>query len=886
MKRPRVPEPFRGSLVGRDADLASIEALVRSGARLVTLLGPGGVGKTRLLHRALQALAPRFERAAFCDLSSARSAGDVVTGVANAVSGVALGAAASDEEGAARVGRALARRGAFLLGADNLEQIEDATLPLFTQWLGSAPRLVILATSRVRLGAPGEVVHPVAPLPPSFALELFIGRANAARGTSSFTEEETVVAEKIVRILEGMPLALEMAATRLRVLAPQELLERLSRPLAVLASGTRGDPDRHASLSRVLDGSWDLLDAEAKKALAALGVFVGGFTLDAAEAVLDPKADAVTLLQRFVDSSLVRVVAARSARTRYVPYEVVREYALERLTASTRLAATQLRHATWMADWAESRDVSDAVRAQNALLDEEANLIAAAAFTRGRDEHRTLHLRLLCALEPVRLLRGQLDEWARDLERALATDLDATDPMLVARATLSYARALHERLVDPARARAAYERAVAAARRTSDPTAIAHAIAGKGRLLAGLGEWLEACVLFAEARAFPGAADWVRKRAAAYHEFYGTESGASTDVVKAAADYVEVCRSRGDSRELVFWLVQLGRVESELVRQRAPAEAHLEEALALARSLGDVGGEGYALFGIGAHQMAYGIFDAAEATLTTASTLLRDAGTRRYEGWSIGFLGTTRALAGDLPGALAALDEALVVLEGVADTPRQAHLLAYRGAIKARLGDEAAARADFDRAAALVPERSLYHAWTLDLARAQLDVRADPARAEELLAKAGWPKGGTDEARSWPWGIDFYEPRIAALLLESAIESARAAARGLAVARDGTSFVLPNGANVVVPGRGKLAQIVLVLARARSESPGTPVPAGPLIEAAWPKERIKADAAQNRLHVALDQLRKIGLRGILVRGGGGFRLDPDVPFAWLSDEGN
>src|SRR5687767_12153347 len=163
--------PYRGTLVGRDEDVASIEKLVGEGARLVTLLGPGGVGKTRLCHRTLEVLAPRFDRAVFCDLSSARTSADVVAGVAGTISGVALGAAASDADAAKRVGRALARRGSILLAADNLEQLEDATLPLFSQWLGEANGLVILATSRVRLGVAGEVVHRVAPLPSSFAME-------------------------------------------------------------------------------------------------------------------------------------------------------------------------------------------------------------------------------------------------------------------------------------------------------------------------------------------------------------------------------------------------------------------------------------------------------------------------------------------------------------------------------------------------------------------------------------------------------------------------------------------------------------------------------------------------------------------------------------------
>jgi len=890
-------EPFRGSFVGREPDLGAIEAMIGGGgggggggARLVTLLGPGGVGKTRLAHRLLSQLSPSFDAALFCDLSSARTAGDVVAAVGAVTSGVALGAATTPEQARDRVGRALGRRGRTLLVLDNLEQLEDAAIPLVAAWLAAAPRLVIIATSRVRLGLAGEAVHRLDPLATNDALSLFEDRARAIRG--ELTAEERAVAARIVALLEGLPLAVEMAAARLVILQPDELLERLSRPLAVLTSTARGDPDRHASMSRVLDRSWELLATEERRALAEMGVFVGGFTLAAAEAVLSTREASLSLVQRLADSSLLRATPARdtsaSSRARYVPYEVVREYALERLAAEGRIDEARWAHARWFA----ARAAVSPAPALAELVVEEANLVAAAQFLGGaRDgdaEARVLSLRVIAALGAVRMLRGGLDAWVVDVAAALDALSDeqrAEERLLVARARLGLARALHE-LGRSEAARAAYAEAGDAARDAGDASLESFALTGHGRLAAGLGEWEASVALFAAARAVPGASDAAQKLAHACHEFYGTETAVTTDEAAAVSAYVEVCRAGSDPRELAFWVTQLGRVHSELTRDEALAEASFVEGLAIARAAGDLRGEGFALFALGTHRMAFGRVDEARAMLTEAARTLREAGTPRYEAWSLGFLGTTHALAREWADARAVLDEAITLLRDVADIPREAHLLAFRGAVHARSGDRVAAAADFERAAAICPARSRYHGWTLTLCRAQMDVASGELAAPiALLVEAGWPRGEDPrEVREWPWGAEFFEPRIAAKLLDDAIREVEAPRGKLVVAEDGSFFVLPSGARVACPGRGTLHRILVSLATARAERPGEATGAEGLVLAGWRGERLKSAAAQNRLHVALDQLRKLGLRELLLRGDAGWYLDPHVPFAWARAE--
>jgi hypothetical protein len=149
------------------------------------------------------------------------------------------------------------------------------------------------------------------------------------------------------------------------------------------------------------------------------------------------------------------------------------------------------------------------------------------------------------------------------------------------------------------------------------------------------------------------------------------------------------------------------------------------------------------------------------------------------------------------------------------------------------------------------------------------------------LTRAGWVPGATADARVFAWRTEFFEPRIAAVLLEQALRGG-----ALRVAQDGSFVVLPSGATVTVPGRGKLQNVLLTLANARASEPGAFVGPQALIDSAWPGERIARGAASNRLHVALDHLRRIGLREVLLRGEKGWHLDPAIPFAWADGSEN
>ncbi|MBG6093991.1 ATP-binding protein [Actinomadura viridis] len=326
------------TFVGRTAERAAVLAAVEQ-ARLVTLLGPGGVGKTRLAVVAAEEAVALFPSGgAFVDLVPVRD-GFVARAVATTL-GVTEGSHQPLEEAvAARLGT-----GRSLLVLDNCEHVIDEAAGFAERILAACPGTRVLVTSRERLGVPGERSVPIAPLPlGSDAERLFLDRALAA--DPRFVAEPAVVAELCAR-LDGMPLAIELAAARGASLGPTGLLAALDDALRLL-SGVRGGDARHRSLRAVLSWSHDLLDEEEQALFRRLGVFVGAFDMDAASAVGGDRAGVADLLGRLVDKSLVVHVRGRVSRWRLL--ETVRAFALAQMTAAGDEDKTRTRHLRWAA---------------------------------------------------------------------------------------------------------------------------------------------------------------------------------------------------------------------------------------------------------------------------------------------------------------------------------------------------------------------------------------------------------------------------------------------------------------------------------------------------------------------------------------------------------
>ncbi len=309
------------ALVGREREAGEVTALLRDeGVRLLTLTGPGGVGKTRLALDVAANVAGSFpDGVRFVALAPVTDPGLVLPTIAQA-----LGAReAGDEPLEARV-RAFLRGRGLLLVLDNFEQVvEDA--PVVAHLLAACPHLTVLVTSRVRLRLSGEHDYAVPPLglagrddAPSVeevagaeAVRLFVARARAVRSDFALTEENAPAVAEICRRLDGLPLATELAAARVKVLPPSALLARLERRLPVLTGGGRDLPARQRTMRDTIAWSHHLLTPDEQRLFRRLAVFAGGFTLEAAEAIVpaegEPPVDVLESLATLVDNSLVRV---------------------------------------------------------------------------------------------------------------------------------------------------------------------------------------------------------------------------------------------------------------------------------------------------------------------------------------------------------------------------------------------------------------------------------------------------------------------------------------------------------------------------------------------------------------------------------------------------
>ncbi|MEU8601752.1 AfsR/SARP family transcriptional regulator [Streptomyces parvulus] len=376
---PRAPAPRRRgnlrarltSFVGRDADIESLRADLAT-ARLVTLLGPGGAGKTRLSQEAAEGAGDTAPDgvwlAELAPVDDPDAVPEAVLTALGARETVLYGAGAEEMRaaGAERLATAVERlvehcgRRRMLIVLDNCEHVVDAAARLTEELLARCPHLTVLATSREPLGVPGESLRPVEPLPEPAALRLLADRGAAARpGFRPDADEDTAAAcAEICRRLDGLPLAIELAAARLRMLTPRQIADRLDDRFRLLSSGSRTVLPRQQTLRAVVDWSWDLLDAAEREVLGRLSVFAGGCDLTAAEAVCGPAA--LDALGSLVDKSLVVAAPVTDRQTgeemRYRLLETVAEYAGERLDEAGGRAAAERAHLTHYREFARTTD--------------------------------------------------------------------------------------------------------------------------------------------------------------------------------------------------------------------------------------------------------------------------------------------------------------------------------------------------------------------------------------------------------------------------------------------------------------------------------------------------------------------------------------------------
>lgn len=886
------------SFIERTAPLAAIHARLGAGARLVTLVGPPGTGKTRLALRVLadRRAAGEAERMLAVDLAPARSEDDLVAAVARAL-GTSLAGVRSGEAALARVTQALDRRRTFLV-LDNFEQLAEHA-PVVAGWLARTRGLVVLATSRERLRIASEEPIEIPPLElpvegadpmQSESVRLLLARAP---GYVPVPADEGALVS-IARSLEGLPLALELAASRLPLLGPSALAAMLRNErgsLDALGPAPREVTPRQATLRGAIAWSWSILDEPERRALAFLSSFRGSFAIDSALAVLSSpgrtrteageaggregpdrasrsviggsETEALAIVQSLRDKSLLsRAEGATRARM----LTAVRAFAAEKLAERADAVEARARFVqTFASRAARERRARTGrhARAAQAWLALEADALDVArelAETLPLDRaSASLEAELVLALHDVARRIGPAGRDAGALahvDRLLPSlDTDLRLELVVARAN-----ALRDR------------------GETLEAARLLEAEAGEGAssyVLSALGHALLACGRFdaAEAaleRALAGAGS-DRRLALAAHAGLGLVAHGRGALERADAHYAqaldlaialaEPAAEAAARRDLGNLSLQRGELDR--------ARAHYEEALAK-RPGDDLRLEGVVRGNLGLVHQELGELDLALAELRRARDCLRQVGDRPFEAHLSGYLGAVLHERGQLDAAREAYGEAIEILREVHDVRLEGIFLAARAVLLAERGQRGHAENDLALAARRIDEvgdpalsvaLSLHRATVTLMAasRGQGDLAAASAEARALIDRVLPEVERSDDAR------------FALRMLRRALP-----ADALEVGTAGQWFRVPGREPVSLVSRPTLARVLEALVLARLARPGSPLAWDELLAAGWPDEKVLPSAAQNRVRVALSTLRTLGLRSLLVTESGGHRLDERV----------
>jgi predicted ATPase/DNA-binding SARP family transcriptional activator len=593
VQRHNLPSPLT-SFVGRDHELDDIAELLRS-HRLVTLTGLGGAGKTRLaLEAASRQIGAWTGGVWLVDLTGHA---DPRT-TASAVAGV-LGVHERPDVSALTALVEHARNEELLILLDNCEHLASACGELVQEVLRASPSVRVLATSRIPLGAPGEVDYPVDPLPTPtddlpadeaarFAsVRLFLERGRAVRRDLVATATEMTTVARICRELDGLPLAIELAAARAKALSVADIADRLDDRFRLLRSWRRLAPPRHQTLRATIDWSYDLLAANERELLAALSVFAGGFTLDSVAAICADGdiARAEVLLSRLVESSLV-VAGTRNGTTRYRLLETIRQYGAERLDSTRRrdeLHRSHAEHFLELANQARTEDPTATLDALEFLDDERDNLHAAMRRTLAAGSD--LAVPLAAALWRYWLIRGYRRQGLEWLEQALT--LPARGPS-ASRAVALAGAALFARLLGEfTRAERLAREGVALGRVVGPPRPLTVSLNVLTTLAARAEDFDRARGYCDESVAVARAAGDVRLEALAL--FILAEGllhgGQYADVRDAGGRALELARATGDKEVISLVLARLG-IAAAHERRLDEASEHLAEAAEHARALG------------------------------------------------------------------------------------------------------------------------------------------------------------------------------------------------------------------------------------------------------------------------------------------------------------
>ena len=885
------------SFVGRSRELAELESLLeREPRRLVTLVGPPGTGKTRLLLRLSRKLRDSGNLpggAWFVDLDSTRTSAELFERTA-----LVLGLRLPERSDALEfLGMVMAGRGQALFAFDNVEQLLEEAAEVLGAFRATAPDALMAVTSREPLRIATERVYEVRPLPlatdapaetaldtEAEAVRLLIERAPSF----AITQENAASVKRVLEVLDGLPLAIELAAARLGVLTIDEL-ERRIHQLDVLGRGPRDAASRQTTLRATLDWSWDLLDADEKRALAASSVFKNGFSQSAFVAVTGVDVGrSLDLLQALREKSLLRSRVLEGTReVRFFHYGSIATYAREKLDELGMTRSACAAHAAYFANFAP--EFAEAVFGERAgealgfLAVEHENLAAALLFAEESAEtSQRCGLPLCLALEPIVQRRGLLRWYVERLDRALAgppleaAGLEEPKAHLVRARTLRLLGKLGEAKRD-------IEDALT--RRDLPPPLLAELLSEAGQIELARGQFEaskahhdQALSLLGKvidhatfARVFAGSGLFYHSQGRLEEALTAYESGLSH--AKAAKASVLVFALHKDIGTL---RLQQARFDE--------AREHYDQALAIDPTLADPAVVAMIRGNLGIMAQESGDFAEARAQYEAALDEFSQSGARLYEGHLRGYAAALQHEEHAFEEAIDGYEEAIAILHAVGDRRLEGLFSAAAGGAEAQRERSLRAEEHFARARELlaaVGDPGLLAA--LELHRGQLAIaesriaarRGETARAHEqralavaLIERISSTRAASDDAR---FALRLLERELGSMTLtyDPALKTVRP----------------PGGALLDLSSRVPLAGIVHALVQQRLEAPGQPLDTAALLAAGWPGEKVRAEAGANRVKVALSTLRKLGLRDVILHRGDGHVIDPNVPLVVRRDDG-
>lgn len=861
--------------IGRRAERAALLAELEAGERLVSITGPSGIGKSRLAQVLAEELAAgrsNVQRIITCSLVGAEARLDAETAIYRALG--------LTKEHAPQIARAVGSARTFFV-LDGVDAMVDAVRPILVELLNRLDNLQILMTSVVPLGLPEEVQFELGRLPPDDAATLYLERAKRLQPERPELADRSAV-DGLIHRLDGIPLAIELAAGRIDVLPPQAMLTELRRRFEVLVTP---QPGRHGSLSSAIAITWDLLSLEERRALSRTSVFVGGFSLEAAEAVLGMgRGEALTLLEGLRNKALLQL--EESDDLRFSPYESVREFAKLQIRGTPEAATSVADHLGFFLREGEVHAAglrgSDAGRSLRWLVQEHENLLAAHRRALSSDPVASARVGLALAsiLEPM----GPHPSQREILNSVVSAARASGDGALLLRALITRVSALNARgTVEEARLDLREGWELSEAHGNTDQkirilieSARSHAKVGD---LALATADLDRAQGLARAHGKPSA----EGQALVVRALVEGHRGEYEVALHHLEDALVVLRRNGLYVQTAGPLLGLGANLAYLHRFKA-ARQYLDQALAICREAGNRTLEKYYELNLAVLALTAGRLEEAESHTKRALQVEGIRGRGPFEAHVLFVLGIIAFERGDAPLAQQRLLEALEIAREGGDGRRIARTLLYVSVVGATLGHLEEARAAMEEARAhFMRVGNRFHLQSVQII--ELLLEASASERSEVGASSIEERSETRSMQAASGRAIAHA--IGRRLLGRALSGVPGASKrrpreGLRVGAETRWFEWEEGTRVSLTRRRILRRVLAVLLEHRQSSPGIALSADELFSAVWPDESISPDSASKRVYTAIWDLRKMGLSTALMHNGAGYLLDPSLPVVVVS----